>query len=46
MHERKVEMAKRAGGFVGLSGGFGTFEEVNILSINAVTRSHLKIADT
>lgn len=29
MHERKVEMAKRVNGFVGLPGGFGTFEEVN-----------------
>ncbi|EPQ58547.1 hypothetical protein GLOTRDRAFT_35746 [Gloeophyllum trabeum ATCC 11539] len=28
MHERKVEMAKRAAGFVALPGGFGTFEEV------------------
>jgi len=28
MHERKVEMAKRAAGFLGLPGGFGTFEEV------------------
>lgn len=28
MHERKVEMAKRAGGFIGLPGGFGTYEEV------------------
>ncbi|THH16940.1 hypothetical protein EW146_g3775 [Bondarzewia mesenterica] len=28
MHERKVEMAKRAGGFIGLPGGFGTFEEI------------------
>jgi hypothetical protein len=28
MHERKVEMAKRATGFLGLPGGFGTFEEV------------------
>ncbi|KAF9013583.1 putative lysine decarboxylase [Hymenopellis radicata] len=28
MHERKVEMAVRAGGFVGLPGGFGTLEEV------------------
>lgn len=28
MHERKVEMAKRACGFVALPGGFGTFEEV------------------
>ena len=30
MHERKVEMAKRSGAFIGLPGGFGTFEEVNI----------------
>ena len=28
MHERKVEMAKRVGAFIGLPGGFGTFEEV------------------
>jgi len=28
MHERKVEMAKRVGAFVGLPGGFGTFDEV------------------
>jgi hypothetical protein len=28
MHERKVEMAKRVEGFIGLPGGFGTFEEV------------------
>ncbi|EIM91535.1 uncharacterized protein STEHIDRAFT_73452 [Stereum hirsutum FP-91666 SS1] len=28
MHERKVEMAKRAVGFMGLPGGFGTFEEI------------------
>ncbi|TFL07827.1 hypothetical protein BDV98DRAFT_558531 [Pterulicium gracile] len=28
MHERKVVMAKRVGGFIGLPGGFGTFEEV------------------
>ncbi|KAJ3762612.1 hypothetical protein EV360DRAFT_35397 [Lentinula raphanica] len=27
MHERKVEMAKRACGFIALPGGFGTFEE-------------------
>jgi len=27
MHERKVEMARRVGSFVGLPGGFGTFEE-------------------
>jgi Possible lysine decarboxylase len=29
MHERKVEMAKRSCGFIGLPGGFGTFEEVS-----------------
>jgi len=28
MHERKVEMARLAEAFVGLPGGFGTFEEV------------------
>ena len=28
MHERKVEMARRSGAFIGLPGGFGTFEEV------------------
>ncbi|KAL1744181.1 hypothetical protein HDZ31DRAFT_39246 [Schizophyllum fasciatum] len=28
MHERKVEMARRAEAFFGLPGGFGTFEEV------------------
>ncbi|KAG5717978.1 putative cytokinin riboside 5'-monophosphate phosphoribohydrolase LOGL2 [Termitomyces sp. T112] len=28
MHERKVEMAKRSMAFIGLPGGFGTFEEV------------------
>ncbi|KAE9398314.1 hypothetical protein BT96DRAFT_994939 [Gymnopus androsaceus JB14] len=28
MHERKVEMAKRSCGFIGLPGGFGTFDEV------------------
>ena len=28
MHERKVEMASRAGGFIALPGGYGTFEEV------------------
>ncbi|KJA18549.1 hypothetical protein HYPSUDRAFT_144807, partial [Hypholoma sublateritium FD-334 SS-4] len=28
MHERKVQMALRSAGFVGLPGGFGTFEEV------------------
>lgn len=30
MHERKVEMAKRVGAFIGLPGGFGTFEEVRL----------------
>ncbi|KAI8999055.1 hypothetical protein BD414DRAFT_143116 [Trametes punicea] len=28
MHERKAEMAKRSCGFIGLPGGYGTFEEV------------------
>ncbi|KIM41230.1 hypothetical protein M413DRAFT_410766 [Hebeloma cylindrosporum] len=28
MHERKIEMATRVDGFIGLPGGFGTFEEV------------------
>ncbi|KAH6918706.1 hypothetical protein BKA70DRAFT_1416685 [Coprinopsis sp. MPI-PUGE-AT-0042] len=28
MHERKVKMAKRSEAFIGLPGGFGTFEEV------------------
>lgn len=28
MHDRKVEMARRAEVFFGLPGGFGTFEEV------------------
>lgn len=28
MHERKIEMARRSCGFIGLPGGFGTFEEV------------------
>ncbi|KAK7035781.1 hypothetical protein R3P38DRAFT_605976 [Favolaschia claudopus] len=28
MHERKVQMARRVGAFIGLPGGFGTFEEV------------------
>ncbi|KZS98890.1 hypothetical protein SISNIDRAFT_392982, partial [Sistotremastrum niveocremeum HHB9708] len=28
MHERKVEMARRVGAFVGLPGGYGTFEEL------------------
>jgi len=28
MHDRKVEMAKRVGAFIGLPGGFGSFDEV------------------
>lgn len=40
MHERKVAMAERAtGGFIGLPGGFGTFEEV----LEVVTWSQLAI---
>jgi len=30
MHQRKVEMAKRSCGFIGLPGGFGTFEEAGV----------------
>jgi len=41
MHERKVEMAKRVGGFVGLPGGFGTFEEV----FEVITWTQLGIHD-
>ncbi len=37
MHDRKVEMAKRADGFIGLPGGFGTFEEVSSLHATATT---------
>ncbi|KAI9433832.1 hypothetical protein H4582DRAFT_2160321 [Lactarius indigo] len=33
MHERKVEMASRACGFIGLPGGYGTFEEVILEAI-------------
>lgn len=47
MHDRKVEMAKRAGGFIGLPGGFGTYEEVGVskrdildTSTNQATESH------
>ncbi len=36
MHERKVQMALRSAGFVGLPGGFGTFEEV----INVFSSAH------
>lgn len=40
MHERKTLMARLAGaGFIGLPGGFGTFEEV----LEAVTWSQLGI---
>lgn len=39
MHERKQKMAARAGGFVGLPGGYGTFEEV----LEAITWNQLDI---
>jgi len=39
MHERKVEMAKRVGAFIGLPGGFGTFEEI----LEVVTWNQLNI---
>jgi predicted Rossmann-fold nucleotide-binding protein len=32
MHERKMTMATRSGAFIGLPGGFGTFEEVRAYS--------------
>ncbi|TFY74406.1 hypothetical protein EWM64_g9606, partial [Hericium alpestre] len=41
MHERKVEMASRAGGFVGLPGGFGTFEEI----LEVITWTQIGIHD-
>ncbi|KAG7086541.1 hypothetical protein E1B28_002492 [Marasmius oreades] len=41
MHERKVEMARRSCGFIGLPGGYGTFEEV----LEAVTWTQLGIHD-
>lgn len=39
MHERKVEMARRVGAFVGLPGGFGTFEEI----LEVITWNQLNI---
>ncbi|KAG1748953.1 uncharacterized protein EDB91DRAFT_1312021 [Suillus paluster] len=39
MHERKIEMAKRVGAFVGLPGGYGTFEEV----LEVITWNQLNI---
>lgn len=39
MHERKIEMAKRVGAFIGLPGGFGTFEEI----LEVVTWNQLNI---
>lgn len=41
IHERFVEMAKRAEGFIGLPGGFGTFEEV----LEATTWTQVGIHD-
>jgi predicted Rossmann-fold nucleotide-binding protein len=40
MHERKIEMAKRVGAFVGLPGGFGTFEEVQEARLPSLTHAH------
>jgi predicted Rossmann-fold nucleotide-binding protein len=42
MHERKIEMATRVGGFIGLPGGFGTFEEV--IEIHILVNFHLSDA--
>ncbi|KAG1882903.1 hypothetical protein F4604DRAFT_1739444 [Suillus subluteus] len=39
MHERKIEMAKRVGAFVGLPGGYGTFEEI----LEVITWNQLNI---
>ncbi|KAI9454294.1 hypothetical protein BJY52DRAFT_1122850 [Lactarius psammicola] len=39
MHERKVEMVRRSCGFVGLPGGYGTFEEI----LEAITWTQLGI---
>ncbi|KAL0070594.1 hypothetical protein AAF712_002434 [Marasmius tenuissimus] len=41
MHTRKVEMARRSCGFIGLPGGYGTFEEV----CEAITWTQLGIHD-
>jgi len=41
MHERKVEMAKRVEGFIGLPGGFGTFEEVHFVLFQIPERSFI-----
>jgi predicted Rossmann-fold nucleotide-binding protein len=40
MHERKTEMAKRVGAFVGLPGGYGTFEEVHEARSLNLTHTH------
>jgi len=42
MHERKVEMAKRVEGFIGLPGGFGTFEEILEVATWTQIGIHLK----
>ncbi|KAH9024157.1 hypothetical protein EDB85DRAFT_2075209 [Lactarius pseudohatsudake] len=39
MHERKVEMVRRVCGFIGLPGGYGTFEEI----MEAITWTQLGI---
>jgi len=39
MHERKIEMARRACAFIGLPGGYGTFEEL----MEAITWTQLGI---
>jgi len=39
MHERKVEMAKRVGSFIGLPGGFGSWEEI----LEVITWNQLNI---
>jgi len=42
MHERKVEMAKRVEGFIGLPGGLGTFEEILEVTTWTQIGIHLK----
>jgi predicted Rossmann-fold nucleotide-binding protein len=45
MHERKVEMAKRSVGFIGLPGGFGTFEEAISHVLMSLLHSHTSFSD-
>lgn len=42
MHERKLEMATRSGGFAVLPGGYGTFEEVRETALKHILVQILK----